>query len=79
MELALTLAGRVFGMAAGDMYSQESRPRYVGFEMYDRKVYVMSVPKRWDASKPQEVSDNATTRAASPLNLSWIPAYHKAT
>ena len=61
VELALDLAGRVFGMAAGDTDSHNTEPRCINFEVLDRKIYGISVPKDWDTSKPQDVFDDTTT------------------
>ena len=54
--LALHLTGGAFCFAVGDMGSQDTEPRYVGFGVFDRKIHAMSVPERWNISK--EVFDD---------------------
>lgn len=63
VELALNLAGRVFGMATMDMDSQETEPQCVSFDVLDRTIHVMSVPKRSDTTEPKDVfGDTPTTQ-----------------
>jgi len=60
VELAVNLAGRVLGMATGDVDSQNAEPQSINFDVLDRKIYVMSVPKDWDIFKPQGLFGGTT-------------------
>jgi hypothetical protein len=84
VELALNLAGRVFGIAAGDIWDTE--PRCVNFDMVDRSILVLSVPKHRNISGPgegfgdttaaqPEYKDDSvhTSQPASITTVGWIP------
>ena len=52
LGLVLNLAGGIFGMAAGKHF-REKEFRCASFGVFDRKICIMSAPKRWDPSKLQ--------------------------
>ena len=74
MELTHRSTGRVLGMAAENIDFRNAEPRCVSFDAFDRNIYVMSLPKRWDASEPQGVFDDSTaTQSRYTENISHIP------
>jgi len=70
--LALHLTGGAFCLAVGDMGSQNTEPRYVGFDVFDRKIHAMSVPERWNISR-EVFDDGAKAQPGRTENNIRIP------
>ena len=84
VELALNLASRVFGIATGGIWDTE--PHCVNFDMVDRSILVISVPKHRDisglregfsdttAAQPEYKENSVhTSQPASITTVGWIP------
>jgi hypothetical protein len=68
VELAKCLAGSVLGTAAEDMDPMTNGPQCVSLGVLDRRIYVLSVPRSWDASQPEVFGDTSTMRPGYTKN-----------